>query len=98
MEQEPTPFEALTQAVEIAGGQSALGRICGKAQPTVWKWLQTSKRLPAEHVLDVEDATGVSRYFLRPDIYPRDHARGLSSGRKGVACDPSPILDRTARG
>lgn len=98
MEQEPTPFEALTQAVEIAGGQSALGRICGKAQPTVWKWLQTSKRLPAEHVLDVEDATGVSRHLLRPDIYPRDHARGVLAGQASVACDPRPILDRAARG
>lgn len=47
-----------------------MGRICKKAQPTVWKWLQTSKRLPPEHVLAVEADTGVSRHLLRPDIYP----------------------------
>ncbi|WP_093222699.1 YdaS family helix-turn-helix protein [Sphingomonas sp. NFR15] len=98
MEQEPTPFEALTQAVEIAGGQSALGRICGKAQPTVWKWLQNGKHLPPEHVLAVEDATGVSRYLLRPDIYPRDHTADLSPTPLGVACDRAPILDRGAGG
>jgi len=98
MEQEPTPFEALTEAVEIAGGQSALARICGKAQPTVWKWLQTSKRLPPEHVIAVEAATGVSRYFLRPDIYPRDHVAAVPGTTDNVACEPLPILDRGVRG
>jgi len=65
-----SPFQALQLAVDLAGGQSAMGRICKKTQPTVWKWLQTSKRLPPEHVLAVEADTGVSRHLLRPDIYP----------------------------
>jgi len=72
MEHEPTPFEAFQEAVEQAGGQSALARICDVSQPAVWKWLQSAKRLPAEYVLRVEAATGVSRHLLRPDIYPRD--------------------------
>lgn len=72
----PTPFEALISAVNTAGGQSALGRICGVGQPAVWKWLQSSKRLPGEHVLAVEAATGVSRHHLRPDLYPLDLAPG----------------------
>lgn len=70
MDTKLTPFEALLLAVERVGGQSATARICGKAQPTVWKWLQSSKKLPAEHVLDMEAASGVSRHLLRPDIYP----------------------------
>jgi len=70
MQKELTPFEALQEAVEIAGSQSALARICGVGQPAVWKWLQSSKRLPAEFALRVEAATGVSRHYLRPDIYP----------------------------
>ncbi|MXO66271.1 transcriptional regulator [Altericroceibacterium endophyticum] len=74
MEHQITPFEALKRACEVAGGQSALGRICGVGQPAVWKWLQSAKRLPAEHVLKVEAETGVSRHFLRPDIYPRELA------------------------
>jgi len=87
METIPTPFEALELARDIAGGQAALARICRKTQPTVWKWFQTSKRLPAEHVLDVEAATGVDRRLLRPDIYPR----GLVDG---VPYDPEePALD-----
>jgi DNA-binding transcriptional regulator YdaS (Cro superfamily) len=68
----PSPYEALLAAVEAAGSQSALARICGVGQPAVWKWIQSSKRVPAEHVLAIEAATGVSRHILRPDIYPVD--------------------------
>lgn len=63
---------ALVEAVRLAGGQSAMARLVGVAQPSVWKWLNRSTPLPAEHVLAIEVATGVSRYDLRPDIYPRD--------------------------
>jgi DNA-binding transcriptional regulator YdaS (Cro superfamily) len=68
-----TPYEALRKAVEILGSQQATADLCGVSQTAVWKWLQTSKRLPAEHVLRVEEATGVSRHALRPDIYPRNY-------------------------
>lgn len=67
-----TPLEALEAAVNRAGSQASLARICGVSQPAVWKWLQSSKRLPAEHCLAVEAATGVSKHLLRPDIYPAD--------------------------
>lgn len=70
MDMTPTPFEALETALERAGSQSELARICGLTQPSVWKWFQTTKRIPAEYVLRVEAATGVSRHHLRPDIYP----------------------------
>ncbi|MES2339575.1 MAG: YdaS family helix-turn-helix protein [Pseudomonadota bacterium] len=70
MEQQPTQFEALTEAVARAGSQEKFAAICGVSQPAVWKWLQVSKRLPPEHVLQVETATEVSRHHLRPDIYP----------------------------
>lgn len=72
MKQNLTPFEALTQAVEVAGGQTALAAICDISQTAVWKWLQSSKRMPAEYVLRTEAATGISRHDLRPDIYPRE--------------------------
>jgi len=65
-----TPFEALHRAVELAGGQSATARLLDKSQGAVWKWLNSSRRLPAECVLSMEAATGVSRHLLRPDIYP----------------------------
>jgi DNA-binding transcriptional regulator YdaS (Cro superfamily) len=72
MEQEITPYQALVSATEVAGSQSAMARICEVTQTAVWKWLQSSKRLPAEYVLRVEAATGVPRHLLRPDIYPLD--------------------------
>lgn len=98
MESTLTPFEALTLAVEQAGGQSATARVCEVTQPAVWKWLQSGKKLPAEFVLRMEAATGVSRHLLRPDIYPlSDAAQGedpgeecgtiLSSTPPRVACD-----------
>jgi DNA-binding transcriptional regulator YdaS (Cro superfamily) len=68
-----TPYQALQKGVEVLGSQAELARICGVSTTAVWKWLQSSKRLPAEHVLAVEAATGVSRHDLRPDIYPRNY-------------------------
>ncbi|WP_333839176.1 transcriptional regulator [Novosphingobium sp.] len=67
-----TPFEALEAAIAAAGSQSELARRCGVSTTAVWKWAQSSKRLPAEHVLTVEAATGIPRHVLRPDIYPAD--------------------------
>ena len=80
----PTPLEALTQLLEFAGSQSALARSLGVAQPTVWKWLQSSKRLPAEYVLKAEALYGVSRHDLRPDIYPRNYPPAPDARWTGV--------------
>ncbi len=43
-------------------------------QGAISQWLHG--RVPAERVLHVERATHgrVTRYELRPDLYPRDHA------------------------
>ena len=70
MTQRPTPFEALQEAVRRAVTQTAFAEICGISQPAVWKMLQSAKKLTAEYVIAVEAATGVSRHYLRPDIYP----------------------------
>ncbi|WP_312312350.1 transcriptional regulator [Sphingobium yanoikuyae] len=100
-----SPFEALKDAVAKAGGQAATARICGVSQPAVWKWLQSGKRLPAEHVLAMEAETRVSRHLLRPDIYPRflepagitetevcgDAVQSIPGS---VACDRKAVLQR----
>jgi len=62
---------ALAEAVRTAGSQSAFGRLVGKRQSTVREWLMAG-RLPAEHVLAAEAATGIPKERLRPDIYPVD--------------------------
>ena len=55
----------LDEAIRVAGGVGALARKIGISQPSVSNW----SRVPAERVLSVEDATGVSRAILRPDLY-----------------------------
>jgi TorA maturation chaperone TorD len=55
----------LDEAIRAAGGISELARRLGISQPSVSNW----SRVPAERVLAVEAATGVSRAILRPDIY-----------------------------
>ncbi|MFC3579508.1 transcriptional regulator [Sphingomonas hylomeconis] len=93
-----TPFESLKSAVDQVGSQSAFARLCGVSQTAVWKWLQSGKRLPAEHVLTVERESGVSRHLLRPDIYPADPSSVSlpADGTAGsvAACAPVGDFDR----
>lgn len=62
----------VAEAVRAAGSQSALARLLDCSQSTVHLWLRKGQHLPAQHVLKVEAATGISRHRLRPDIYPPD--------------------------
>ena len=55
----------LDEAIRVAGGIGALARKIGISQPSVSNW----SRVPAERVVSVEAATGVSRAILRPDLY-----------------------------
>ena len=66
-----SPLEA---AVAAVGGQSALARLLSTEEKTVrqghvWAWIHRERRVPAEHVLAIEAATGVSRHLLRPDVF-----------------------------
>ncbi|NQU60399.1 MAG: helix-turn-helix domain-containing protein [Rhodospirillales bacterium] len=61
---------ALQKAVDTAGGQSALARACNLKQQDIWRWLNKVGKVPGEHVLAIEKATGVPRFELRPDLYP----------------------------
>lgn len=69
-----TPLEALKKAVELAGGQTSLARLCGNifTQKHVYNWLYRSNRVSAKHAIAIEKAlkNQVTRYELRPDIYP----------------------------
>jgi DNA-binding transcriptional regulator YdaS (Cro superfamily) len=77
MVKDPTPYEALMLAIERAGGtQSDLARKVPCSITTVWKWVQTSKRVSEKYVLKVEAVTGIARHLLRPDIYPADLGPG----------------------
>ena|SRR5579872_223603 len=57
--------EGLDLAINAAGGVGQLARKIGISQPSVTNW----SKVPAQRVLAVEAATGVSRVQLRPDLY-----------------------------
>ena len=55
----------LNRAIDAAGGVVQLAHKIGITQPSISNW----NRVPAERVIAVEAATGVSREQLRPDLY-----------------------------
>src|SRR6267154_1316101 len=72
----------LDRAIDAAGGIAQLARKIGVAQPSVSNW----NRVPAQRVIAVEAATGVSRKLLRPDLYselavPDDAVDPVDAGR-----------------
>ena len=58
----------LLQAVERAGGQSALARRVGTYRQKVGGWVRRG-RVPQKWVQRVSDATGVPLWALAPDRY-----------------------------
>ena len=66
---------ALKRALKRAGSMAALAKINNTTPQRVRYWVEHGKRLPAECVFATEDATGVSRWDLRPDIYIKDGIR-----------------------
>ncbi len=50
-------------------GLRPLAKKMGVSYQAVQRWFVRG-RIPAERVLAVESATGISRHELRPDIYP----------------------------
>ena len=94
-----SPVDALKRAVASIGGQSKTARLLGLSQTSIWKWVSRGKVLPAEYVLKVEAATGISKHELRPDIYPLEilasQPSPIPEGRTTV-CNPAEIDPSTA--
>lgn len=65
-----TPFEAFELAVSRAGSESEFARIVGCTPGNINQLLKKRSQLSHRFVLKAEEATGVSRHDLRPDIYP----------------------------
>jgi TorA maturation chaperone TorD/DNA-binding transcriptional regulator YdaS (Cro superfamily) len=57
------PDRGLQEALSAVGGVTELARQIGISQPVVSNWI----RIPAERVVAVEAATGITRVALRPD-------------------------------
>lgn len=70
---EMTPDAALREAIARAGSQAKLAGVCGCTQAAISQMLtRADPMLSHAFVLKVEAATGVPRWRLRPDIYPKD--------------------------
>jgi TorA maturation chaperone TorD len=67
----------LQEAIRAVGGVTELARRIGISQPSVSNWT----RVPAERVLQVEDASGIARTILRPDLYAEAHVDDVARGR-----------------
>ncbi|UMY63911.1 transcriptional regulator [Pseudomonas sp. LS.1a] len=66
-----------TRAAKAAGGQSKLARLLNIKPQAVQHWCTTGK-IPAERVLSVEEATGIPRHELRPDLYPNADSKSAA--------------------
>ena len=67
----------LQEAIRAAGGVTELARRIGISQPSVSNWT----KVPAERVLQVENASGVARTILRPDLYAEPDIDDVSRAR-----------------
>ncbi len=56
----------LARAIAAVGSSLALSSRLGVTPQALSQW----RRVPASRVLAVEQATGVARHELRPDLYP----------------------------
>jgi TorA maturation chaperone TorD len=64
--------DGLDRALDAAGGVAELARKIGISQPSISNW----SKVPAQRVVAVETATGVSRGQLRPDLYSEPSLSG----------------------
>lgn len=62
--------EALERAIIGAGGLVKLAESLGISKQAVSQW----DKVPPLRVLAVEQASGISRHELRPDLYPAAEA------------------------
>lgn len=67
-------YTPLQKAIATLGGQVKLADAINTSQQNVSNWLRTGKVAPDKVIL-IEKATGVSRYELRPDIYPSEESK-----------------------
>ena len=59
--------KVIRDAIRLAGGGAHLAEYLGIERQAVYQWT----RVPVEHVLRIENLTGIPCYRMRPDIYPR---------------------------
>ncbi|MBI1213590.1 MAG: hypothetical protein GC190_19200 [Alphaproteobacteria bacterium] len=69
---------ALKRAIGEIGGFAATGRLLDITRMAVSQW----KVCPAQHVLEIEKHSGISRHVLRPDLYGKPRKPSPVKGRR----------------
>lgn len=69
----------LEQAVEAAGGVSALAQALGVSSQAISQW----KKVPPMRLLAVSRVTGIPGHVLRPDVCSAPHTNGAASVSAG---------------
>lgn len=64
-------LRALIDASSVS--HSEIARRVGVSRQVLHHWLK--RRVPAEHVAAMENATGIPRAIIRPDIFGRSNGR-----------------------
>lgn len=64
-------MKALHRAIKTAGSMRELGLLIGVTGQNIAMW-KHRRSIPAQYILKIEKATGVSRHLLRPDLYPEE--------------------------
>jgi DNA-binding transcriptional regulator YdaS (Cro superfamily) len=66
--------EAFREAWQIAGSKTALAEMIGVASSALSMW-ETRGQVPLKQAILIEQAVGVHRHRLRPDIWPLPFVR-----------------------
>jgi hypothetical protein len=66
--------DIVKKAIEQSGGPTKLARHLGIKQPSIAGW----KQIPAERVVGVEEASGIPREVLRPELYAGMDTRAVT--------------------
>ena len=74
----------LQDAIEAAGGASALADQLGVTYQAIWYWMRDGK-VPIARVVEVERITGVPRERLRPDFFGAPRPRPLRRQAEAAA-------------
>ena len=64
----------ISRIVTAAGGHTKLAQIIGTTPQAIHMW----RDVPVAHVLKIEKATGIPRYDIRPDVYPKSGTGALA--------------------
>lgn len=62
-------MDAFIRAINIAGGQASLARQIEVSKEFVWQIARGFRPVPPGRCLQIEKATGVTCYELRPDVF-----------------------------